>query len=362
MKSIVALLLGVAASASDVVWKQEFTLEEVRSMDHLATFRAWATAFERSYATLEEESGAFITWLDNLYTIGETNSAALSYKLGLNQFSDLNADEFKLYVHGADGACFKGDEAAFVANRGGQDIIIEDVEARFDRESESEPVQAPASVDWTTKGVVTPVKNQGQCGSCWSFSATGAMECVYAIATGTLNSLSEQELVDCAGFQYGCLGCNGGQMTGAMKYAAKEGGLCSESEYKYEARDGTCKASSCGKKYDANKGYKAVTKHSSSALESATAEGCVSIGIEADQTAFQHYSSGVLTGSCGTRIDHGVLVVGYGETGGQKYWKVKNSWGETWGERGYVLICRDCGKNGDQGECGILDEPNVPTY
>lgn len=214
----------------------------------------------------------------------------------------------------------------------------------------------------STKGVVTPVKNQGQCGSCWSFSATGAMECQYAIKNGKLNSLSEQQLVDCAGSRYGCAGCNGGQMTGAMQYAADEGGLCLESAYKYTARDGTCKASSCGTKYDHNKGYKAVTKHSSSALETATAEGCVSIGIEADQTAFQHYSSGVLTGTCGTRIDHGVLVVGYGESGGQKYWKVKNSWGESWGERGYILICRDCAKNGNQGECGILDEPNVPTY
>merc|ERR1719265_637546 len=92
-----------------------------------------------------------------------------------------------------------------------------------------------------------------------AFSATGAMECQYAIKTGTLNSLSEQELVDCAGFQYGCLGCNGGQMTGAMKYAAKDGGLCAESEYKYEAKDGTCKASTCGTKYDANQGYEAVT-------------------------------------------------------------------------------------------------------
>merc|ERR1711920_269736 len=124
------------------------------------------------------------------------------------------------------------------------------------------------------------------------------------------------------------------------KYAAAEGGLCSEEEYPYTARDGTCKATSCGKKYDTNKGYDAVTPYSSSALETATA-GCVSIGIEADQTAFQHYSSGVLTGTCGTRIDHGVLVVGYGEEGGQKFWKVKNSWGETWGQKGYINICRD---------------------
>ena len=115
-----------------------------------------------------------------------------------------------------------------------------------------------------------------------------------------------------------------------MEYAANDGGLCSEKEYPYTARDGTCKSSSCGTKYDKSAGYTPVTKYSSSALETATAEACVSIGIEADQTAFQHYSSGVLTGTCGTRIDHGVLVVGYGTSGTQQYWKVKNSWGTSW--------------------------------
>merc|ERR1711902_393 len=178
-------------------------------------------------------------------------------------------------------------------------------------------------------------------GSCWAFSATGAIECGYAIKNGKLNSLSEQQLVDCAGRQYGCAGCSGGQMTGGMQYAADNGGLCSESEYSYTARDGSCKASS---------------------LEEATAESCVSIGIEADQTAFQHYSSGVLTGTCGTSIDHGVLVVGYGTSGSQQYWKVKNSWGKTWGMEGYVDICRNCDKNGRDGECGILMEPNVAKF
>jgi cathepsin L len=361
MKSVIALLLGAASTSA---WNKEYTLDEVHAMDTMATFKAWSSAFDREYTDLEEASSKFMTWLDNLYVIAESNSQELSYKLGLNQFSDLNTEEFRHYVHGDNGACFKGDERKRILNRNGRDHGI------LNRDTDEQPlmghmghgIQVPDSVDWSTKGVVTPVKNQGQCGSCWAFSATGAMECQYAIKTGTLNSLSEQELVDCAGFQYGCLGCNGGQMTGAMKYAAKEGGLCAESEYKYEAKDGTCKASSCGTKYDANQGYDAVTPEDSAALEAATAAGCVSIGIEADQTAFQHYSSGVLPGTCGTSIDHGVLVVGYGTDGANKYWKVKNSWGETWGQKGYVNICRDCGKNGKDGECGILMEPNVPTF
>ena len=90
--------------------------------------------------------------------------------------------------------------------------------------------------------------------------------------------------------------------------------------------------------------------------------GCNAVGVEADQTSFQYYSSGVLTGLCGTNIDHGVLAVGYGTSGSQEYWKVKNSWGTSWGEEGYVLICRNCDKNGKDGECGILTQPNVPTF
>jgi len=149
-------------------------------------------------------------------------------------------------------------------------------------------------------------------------------------------------------------------MDDAFKYVKAEGGLCSESEYPYTAQDGTCKASSCGTKYDPISGYNDVTHDSEAALMAAVAKGPVSIAIEADRSAFQFYRSGILTGSCGTRLDHGVLVVGYGSEGNQDYWKVKNSWGASWGEEGYVLICKSCNKNGRAGECGILKEPSYP--
>ena len=141
----------------------------------------------------------------------------------------------------------------------------------------------------------------------------------------------------------------------------QEGGLCTESEYPYTGQDGTCYDSRCGTKYDAISGQTRVNPDNENALETAAASGCVSVGIEADQFAFQFYSGGVLTGTCGTSIDHGVLVVGYGTSDGSEYWKVKNSWGSTWGSEGYVYICKDCDKNGREGECGINMYPYQPT-
>jgi len=257
---------------------------------------------------------------------------------------------FLHYIHGDNGACY--------AKKDG----IRKLSSSSTTISSSNKVGAnPTTVDWSTKGVVTPVKNQGQCGSCWAFSATGSTESAIAISTGKLNSLSEQQLVDCSDND-GNKGCNGGIMQDAFKYIEQNGGLCSEEEYPYKGVDGTCKSSSCGTKYDAIKTYGDVTKDNEDDLETATVKQPISVAVEADQSTFQFYSKGtIMTGNCGTKTDHGVLIVGYNNEASTKYWIVKNSWGVTWGDEGYCYICKDCDKNGAEGECGINTDPSYPT-
>eukprot|EP00483_Globobulimina_turgida_P003147 UN03152 len=149
-------------------------------------------------------------------------------------------------------------------------------------------------------------------------------------------------------------------MDSAFEYVQKNGGLCSESEYRYTGKDGSCKSSTCGTKYDPITSYTDVKPDSYLDLETAVAAGPVSIAVDAMGTTWQLYKSGIVDGRCGIILDHGVLAVGYDNTGSEKYWKVKNSWGASWGESGYIRICKQCGKNGDHGECGLLREPSYP--
>ena len=213
----------------------------------------------------------------------------------------------------------------------------------------------PAAVDWVTKGGVTAVKNQGRCGSCWAFSTTGSTEGAYFAATGKLVSLSEEDLVQCDTVD---AGCQGGLMDNGFTFIEKNG-VAAEEAYPYIS--GTGIRGMCSKDKESAKvvtvtGFTDVPHEDEVALLSAVAQQPVSIAIEADKSVFQMYKSGVLDNKgCGTKLDHGVLVVGYGTDNGKDYWKVKNSWGPTWGEAGYIRFIR--GSN----QCGIASQASYPT-
>jgi len=302
-------------------------------------FAAWKAVNNKEYATPEENSLRYAIFQANYERINAHNAKGLAWTMSMNEFGDLTPQEFA------------------AARIGG--YVPRKLRRQPQIEVDSLTVELPNSVDWTQKGAVTPVKNQGQCGSCWAFSTTGSVEGINAINGKGLKSLSEQQLVDCSG-AYGNQGCNGGLMDDAFRYIIATGGLCSESAYPYTAQDGTCKSSTCQKVTQIS-GYQDVTTYNDNALATAVAQQPVSIAIEADQSAFQFYSSGVLTAACGTALDHGVLAVGYGTLSGVEYWKVKNSWGAAWGMSGYVLIARGSQYNGGAGQCGIYMDPSYPT-
>lgn len=218
------------------------------------------------------------------------------------------------------------------------------------------------SVDWVTAGAVTPVKNQGQCGSCWSFSTTGALEGAFQIKNGKLDSFSEQQLVSCDTTNSGC---NGGWMDTAFVWIRDNGGICSENSYPYTSgttqTSGTCQKTCSNIAGSAPRSYTDVQPKSDAAMMSALDKQPVSVAIQADQSTFQLYKSGVFTDTCGAQLDHGVLTVGYGNLDGTDYYNVKNSWGVSWGMNGYILLERGGNQNKGAGQCGILSAPSYPN-
>ena len=300
-------------------------------------FTNFQEKFAKKYENVQELETRFSVFRENFRNIITHNADRnQSFTMGVNQFTDLTPEEFKAQM-------IRGLKASVGSFGCGT----------FSNSASG----APTSIDWRTKGAVTTVKDQGQCGSCWTFSSTGAMEGAWAIAKGQLIDLAEQELVDCAGLKYGSMGCNGGQMEGAFKFII-ENGQCAASSYPYTAKDGTCH--SCSAVAHATSCYD-VKPNDQLSLKAAVAKQPVAVAIEADTKYFQSYSGGVLTSSsCGTSLDHGVLAVGYGEENGQKYWLVKNSWGTSWGDQGYVKIGRSESTN-DAGICGIAMDPSFPT-
>jgi len=224
-----------------------------------------------------------------------------------------------------------------------------------DRSNATNSADLPTAWDWVSKGAVTPPKNQGQCGSCWAFSTTGALEGAWQIAKGMLVALSEQQFVDCSKENNAC---GGGNMDAAFAFA-KDHAICTEASYPYSAKAGSCRTQ-CqeGLPRGAVAGYRDVAVNDERALMEAVLRQPVSVAIEADQAAFQLYGGGVLTKTCGDKLDHGVLLVGFGTDAGLDYWKVRNSWGPSFGEGGYIRIQR--GASGP-GECGIQSMPSYPV-
>jgi len=346
------LLLATAASASV---RGSVVLEHLEEAQ-VAEFQSWALLHGKEYEGPREAVDRYLVWKQNDERIQEHNSQipAPKYTLGHNEYSDMTQDEFHQQF-----SLGKYSNGAPTNNLPKFDLDEEAADMR--RLLQEDSLQLPDFVNWIAVGGVTPVKNQGACGSCWAFSTTGALEGAKFVKTGELVALSEQNLLDC---DHKDLGCNGGLMDNAFKFDEKEGGLCSEADYPYQAKQGPkCLTNCTDVPGSVVKTFVDVPPGNVKALLSAIALQPVSIAVQANQFAFQFYKNGVIDDdTCGKHgdIDHGVLAVGYAtdlETQ-TPYWLVKNSWGPTWGDTGYLKMSRN--STNEFGMCAILKMASFP--
>ncbi|XP_026277482.2 procathepsin L [Frankliniella occidentalis] len=314
-------------------------------MEIKAHWESFKATHAKTYANAVEEAYRAKVFKENAIRIAKHNdrfaSGDVTFKVGYNQYADMHTHEVTEKMNG-----FR--------------MEMKKPSAQVHKASNMS-VSWPWSkkVDWRSQGYVTPVKDQGQCGSCWSFSATGALEGQLFKKTKTLVSLSEQNLIDCS-TEFGNHGCHGGLMTNAFEYVKANGGIDTEESYPYTEKDGGECQYIVDYNSGVNTGYIDVESRSESALlDAITKVGPVSVAIDASQWSFQMYKSGVYyEPACSSdSLDHGVLAVGYGsEWLNKEFWLVKNSWGTTWGEQGYIKIARN-----KKNHCGIASMASYPT-
>ncbi|XP_057740852.1 low-temperature-induced cysteine proteinase-like [Arachis stenosperma] len=306
-------------------------------------FEKWKQEHKKSYTHQEEATLRLENFKRNLRYIVEKNAmqnqnSPEGHRLGLNRFADMSNEEFKnKYISKVKQPLNKRLTNSF------KDYSCENT---------------PYSLDWRKKGVVTSVKDQGDCGSCWAFSSSGAIEGINAIVTGDLVSLSEQELVDCDKTNDGC---EGGYMDYAFEWVMNNGGIDTETDYPYTGVDSSCNITKEENKVVSIDGYNDVAK-SDSALLCATVKQPISAAIHGSSLDFQLYTGGIYDGDCSSNpddIDHAILIVGYGSEGDEDYWIVKNSWGTGWGMDGYIYIKRNTDLK--YGVCAINYMASYPT-
>jgi len=312
-----------------------------KTLDLKMQFEKFKNEHNKKYLDAQDELFRFKIFESNWNLIDEHNRQADTGKktfwLKMNHFGDLTTKEFARIYNGFNATRKMQSQRVFEAPRA---------------------AAAPDSIDWRDKGYVTPVKDQGQCGSCWAFSTTGALEGQHFRASGKLVSLSEHNLVDCS-TKYGNMGCNGGLMDQAFQYIKDNNGIDTEDSYPYHAVDQQCKFDPANVGAT-DSGYVDVKSKDENALKEAIGTlGPVSVAIDASHASFQFYSHGIYhEAMCSeTRLDHGVLGVGYGSDGsGKDYWIVKNSWSTKWGDKGYIRMARNKRNN-----CGIATAASYPT-
>ncbi|XP_045533626.1 cathepsin L isoform X1 [Pieris brassicae] len=343
MKGVACVLLAVVVAVSSVSFF-DLVREE---------WNAFKLEHKKEYDSEVEDKFRMKIFAENKHKVAKHNArferGQVTYRLKPNKYSDMLHHEFVQTMNG-----YNKTLNIYRHNKGlygkGRDIRG----ARFVSPAN---VQLPEQVDWRQKGAVTDIKDQGKCGSCWSFSTTGALEAQHFRQSGYLVSLSEQNLIDCSA-SYGNNGCNGGLMDNAFKYIKDNGGIDTERTYPYEGVDDKCRYNPKNSGAD-DVGFVDVPAGDEEKLKAAVATiGPVSVAIDASQESFQMYADGVYYDeNCSPdNLDHGVLVVGYGtdEQGGD-YWLVKNSWGRTWGDLGYIKMARNRNNH-----CGIASAASYP--